>query len=126
MVLKKALPKFWCFNRFRDASLIKTEDILWEGPFSWPGFEHISTLDLVPDVAGVYLFTYEYKDGYILRSAGNTNSMKRRFSEHKREFMSGNYTVLDVKSANNGERKEIWHGWSYAKEHRDEFLDHKE
>lgn len=52
--------------------------------------------------------------------------MKRRFSQHKREYMSGNYTVLDVASANNGERKEIWHRWGYAKKHRDEFLRHKD
>jgi hypothetical protein len=60
------------------------------------------------------------------RSAGNTNSMKRRFFQHKREYMSGNYTVLDVESAKRGERKEIWHGWGYAKKHQDEFLRHKE
>lgn len=80
----------------------------------------------MPDIAGVYLFTFEYKDGYILRSAGNTNSMKRRFFEHTREYRSGRYTVLDVKSANMGERKEIWHGWDYAKAHQDEFLRYRD
>ncbi len=124
--MKESLPEFWSFNRFRDASLIETEDILWEGPFSWPGFEQINNLIPISDIAGVYLFTFEYKDGYILRSAGHTNSMKRRFSQHKREYMSGKYTVLDVKSANNGERNEIWHGWNYAKEHKDEFLHRKD
>jgi hypothetical protein len=103
-----------------------TEEILWQGPFSWPGFEHINTLETLPDIAGVYLWTFEYKDGYILRSAGVTNSMKRRFSQHKRQYLSGNYTVLDVTLAKNGERKEIWHGWGYAKEHHDEFVRHKE
>ena len=98
---------------------------MWHEPFSWPGFERINKLETIPDIPGVYLFTFEYEDGYILRSAGITNSMRRRFSQHKREYMSGNYTVLDVKSANNGERNEIWHGWTYAKEHKDEFLRHK-
>lgn len=124
--MKESLPKFWSFNRFRDAALIETEDILWQGPFSWPDFEQLNRLDTIPDVAGVYLFTFEYKDGFILRSAGHTNSMKRRFSQHRREFMSGNYTVLDVKSAINGERAEIWHGWGYARKHKDEFLHHKD
>lgn len=124
--MKESLPKFWSFNRLRDASLIEKEDVLWQGPFSWPGFERINNLALIPDIAGVYLFTFEYKDGYILRSAGATNSMKRRFSQHKREYMSGKYTVLDVKSANIGERKEIWHGWSYAKEHQEDFLHHRD
>jgi hypothetical protein len=124
--MKEPLPKFWSFNRFKDAALIEREDVLWQGPFSWPGFEQINELDIVPDIAGVYLFTFEYKNGYILRSAGHTNSIKRRFYQHKREYMSGRYTVLDVESANNGERKEIWHGWHYAKEHKDEFLNHKD
>jgi hypothetical protein len=123
--MKETPPQFWSFNRSRDASLIEKENILWQGPFSWPGFEQTNQLAVIPDVAGVYLFAFEYKDGYILRSAGHTNSMKRRFAQHKREYMSGNYTVLDVESASNGERKEIWHGWSYAKEHRDEFMRHK-
>lgn len=69
--MKGALPSFWSFNRHKDASLIKAEDVLWKGPFSWPKFEQINKLDTIPDVAGVYLFTFEYKDGYILRSAGN-------------------------------------------------------
>lgn len=124
--MEESLSKFWSFNRFRDASLIKMEDVVWQGPFSWPGFNQINKLTPIPDIAGVYLFTFEYKDGYILRGAGHTNSMKRRFSQHKREYMSGRYTVLDVKSANNGERSEIWHGWNYAKEHKDEFLHHKD
>ena len=124
--MKESPPKFWSFNRTRDASLIKTERIFWQGPFSWPGFEQTNKLDTLPDIAGVYLFTFEYKDGYILLSAGVTNSMKRRFSQHKKEFMSGRYTVLDVKSAKNGERHEIWHGWDYAKTHNDEFMRHKD
>jgi hypothetical protein len=124
--MEESLSTFWSFNRFRDASLIKTEDVVWQGPFSWPGFDQINNLTPIPDIAGVYLFTFEYKDGYILRGAGHTNSMKRRFSQHKREYMTGRYTVLDVKSANRGERKEIWHGWGYAKTHQDEFLHHKD
>lgn len=124
--MKESRPKFWSFNRFRDASLIKTEEVLWQGPFSWPGFERENRLAIIPDIAGVYLLTFEYKDGYILRSAGVTNSMKRRFSQHKREYMSGRYTVLNITSAKKGERKEIWHGWGYAKKHQNEFLHHKD
>jgi len=39
--------------------------------------------------------------------------------------LEGNYTILDVEYAKVGIRKEIWHGWGYAKRHRDEFLKHK-
>lgn len=124
--MKELLPVFWCFNRVRDASLITKEDLIWKGPYSWPEYSQINELPVIPDVAGVYLFTFKYKDGYILRGAGHTNSMRRRFSQHKREYLSGRYTVLDVKSANKGERLEIWHGWGYAKANRDQFLDNRD
>lgn len=80
----------------------------------------------IPDVAGVYLFTFEYKDGYILRSVGVTKSMKKRFAEHTREYNNGNYSVLDVECAKRGVREELWHGWQYAKEHHNQFLEHKD
>jgi hypothetical protein len=124
--MKKRLPRFWSFNRLRDSSLIKTEDIIWQGPFSWIGYERVNKLKPIPDVAGVYLYTFEYKDGYILRSVGVTNSMRRRFREHTREYNKGNYTVLDVESAKIGVRKELWHGWQYAREHQQQFLEHKD
>ena len=124
--MKKSLPTLWSFNRLRDTSLIKTEDVEWQGPFSWTGYEKINKLKPIQDIAGVYLMTFEYKDGYILRSAGVSNSAKRRFSQHKREYIKGKYTVLDVEYAKNGERKEIWHGWEYAKAHQGKFLENKD
>lgn len=116
--------KFWSFNRSRDASLIRKQEIVWAGPFSWAGFEYTNKLGSLPDLAGVYLFAFEYQDGYILRSAGVTKSMKRRFKEHTCEYEKGKYTILDIESAKRGERKEIWHGWEYARIHRNEFIEH--
>lgn len=124
--MENSLPKFWSFNRAKDASKIKTETIVWQGPFAWIGCEQVHNLKLIPDMAGVYLFTFEYLDGYILRSVGVTNSTKRRFTQHAREYRRGNYTVLDVESAKIGLRKELWHGWRYAREHQDIFLDNKD
>lgn len=124
--MKNALPRFWSFNRVRDASMIKKEDLVWQGPFSWIGYEQINESKPIPDIAGVYLFTFEYLDGYILRSVGVTNSMKRRLAQHTREYKKGNYTLLDVESAKTGLRKELWHGWQYAKEHQDTFLENKD
>lgn len=112
---------FWSFNRERDAHLIKREDIFWRGPFAWNGFETVNSLEKIPDIAGVYLFTFEYRDGYIIYSAGVTSSTKRRLGEHTRAFRKGDYTILDVESAQVGVRKEIWHGWDYAKKHKEEF-----
>lgn len=90
------IPQFWSFNRERDASKINTEKLVWQGPFSWTGYEQTNGLEPIPNIAGVYLFTFEYLDGYILRSVGITKSMKRRFAQHAREYKKGNYTLLDV------------------------------
>ena len=116
----------WSFNRLRDAAIIKTESILWQGPLSWPGFEKTNDLKTIPDMQGVYLFTFKYQEGYLLYASGITNSTKKRFSTHTREYRKGNYNVLDVMSAEKGERKEIWHGWQYAKTHQDELRLNKE
>lgn len=124
--MKNSLPKFWSFNRVRDASMIKTEDLIWQGPFAWIGYEQVDKPNPIPDIAGVYLFTFEYLDGYILRSVGVTNSMKRRLAQHTREYKKGNYTLLDVEFAKTGLRRELWHGWQYAKEHQDIFLENKD
>ena len=124
--MKNALPQFWSFNRIRDASIIKTEDLIWQGPFSCIGYDQINESKPIPDIAGVYLCTFEYLDGYILRSVGVTNSIKRRLTQHTREYKKGNYTLLDVESAKNGVRKELWHGWQYAKEHQNILLENKD
>ncbi|MBN2091847.1 hypothetical protein JW964_19685 [candidate division KSB1 bacterium] len=97
------------------------EAIEWSGPFSWPGYEHLTKLSPIPEVEGVYLFTFPYNDGFVLYCAGITKSMKRRLRDHTREYRKGNYTILDVSYAIKGVRQEIWHGWEYAKAHRDEF-----
>ena len=118
----KQISNFWSFNRSRDSHLIQTEEFLWEGPYSWYGFQESNKLNETPDVSGVYLFTFEYKDGFILRHAGITSSMRKRFSQHRRYYFTGKYTILDVPSARNGERLELWHGWEYEKTHQEELL----
>jgi hypothetical protein len=116
----------WSFNRIKDKSKIKSKIIEWKGPYSWPKFEDINSLEALIDKEAVYLMTFEFNDGYLIAGVGITKSTKRRFSEHTRAFKKGNYTILDVKSASNGERKEIWHGWDYAKNNQDEFKLNKE
>ena len=112
----------WSFNRSVDGPKIVTENLSWQGPFSWPMKGKVNTL---PDIHGVYLLTFPYMDGYVLYCAGITNSTKRRFSQHTRAYKNGEYSVLCVESAIKGERQEIWHGWEYNRAHRDEFLLHK-
>ncbi len=104
---------------------IKRENLNWRGPFSWPSFEEKNHLQKMPDLEGVYIFTFKFKTGYLVYCAGVTNSTKRRFSEHTRHYNKGEYNVLDVKSAEKGVRSEIWHGWQYAKSHQEVFAEKK-
>jgi len=106
--------------------MIEIEEIFWHGPFSWPGYEKYNQLNSMPNMEGVYLWTFKYKDGYVLYSAGITNSTIKRFREHTRNYKNGEYNVIDVEAAERGERVEIWHGWQYAKMHREEFIKMKE
>ena len=94
----------------------------WAGPYAWPSFETQKDLQPVPQLPGLYLQTFEYQNGYMIYAAGLTRRpVPTRFKEHVRKYMNGEYNVLDVASAQKGIRKEIWHGWGYAKEHRNEF-----
>jgi hypothetical protein len=64
--------------------------------------------------------------GYLIYAAGLTRrSVPERFRQHKRKYMNGEYNVLDIFAAEQGVRKEIWHGWGYAREHRGEFEEQK-
>lgn len=96
--------------------------VLWKGPYSWPGYEDDNYLPKIPMVPGIYLLTFEYQQGYLIYAAGLTRRpVPVRFREHTRHYMNGDYNVLDLIAAQQGIRKEIWHGWGYAREHRDEF-----
>jgi hypothetical protein len=105
---------------------ITTIDVKWDGPYSWPRFEVENSLNPIPDIGGVYLQTFKYQGGYLIYSAGLTRrSVPARFKEHTRQYMNGEYHVLDVVAAQQGLRKEVWRGWRYASKHRDEFEEHK-
>lgn len=102
-------------------------DITWKGPYSWPGYEEENNLKPVPKMPGVYLQTFEYNGGYIIYAVGLTRRpVPTRLKEHTQHFMEGEYNVLELEAVQKGFRKEIWHGWDYAKTHRNEFEARKE
>ena len=109
------LPTFWSFNRRVDAHRIAARTLTWSGPHAWPGYG--SADSGVPAGGGVYLTTFAYEDGFILRSAGVSKAIRRRLRQHEYEFLMGRYTVLDPEAARQGVRRELWHGWSYARSH---------
>ena len=99
-----------------DALLLQ---ISWLGPFAWPGFENDSGLGSLPEDSGVYLQTYSYESGFLIYAAGLTRRpFRKRFAEHTRYYMSGDYTVLDPFAIAGGERREVWHGWGWTPEKR--------
>lgn len=99
-----------------------TIEVTWDGPYSWPTFENENNLPPIPKLQGVYLQTFEYEDGYLIYGAGITRRpVPTRFREHTHNYLNGDYTVLDIDAAHHGIRKEIWHGWDYARKHRAEF-----
>jgi hypothetical protein len=96
--------------------------LCWEGPFAWPGFEGVAGLPSLPQKPGVYLQTFEYQNGYLIYLAGITRrGVPTRFKDHTRKYLNGEYNVLDTDAARRGVRKEVWHGWGYARAHREEF-----
>ncbi|MDV0444551.1 hypothetical protein MmiAt1_00780 [Methanimicrococcus sp. At1] len=101
------------------------QKFMWNGPFAWPGYETETGLDPIPDIAGVYLWTFEYEDGYLLYLAGETTSMKRRFKEHTSGYKNGKevYVVLESDQASKGVRNELW-PYHYSK-NKDEFKANK-
>ena len=116
-----------CFNRTRDSSKIKTQVINWEGPYAFPKFEKLNILPALPECSGVYLFTCDYLGDLVLYGLGITKQLfKKRISQHGYAYNSGKYNVLDMKALKEGIRKEIWHGWKYARSHQDEYHSRKE
>jgi hypothetical protein len=101
-------------------------EVAWIGPFGWPEFENVSNLPPIPSVGGVYLQTFEYQSGYLIYAAGLTRRpIPSRFREHTRKYWNGEYNVLDIDAVRQGIRREVWHGWAYAREHRAEFEERK-
>lgn len=101
-------------------------EIRWTGPYAWPTFETDSVLPAIPKHPGVYLWTSEYEDGYIIYAAGITRRpIPIRFREHTRKYITGDYTILDMAAMSRGVRKEIWHGWGWTPEKRRDYEQHK-
>ena len=100
--------------------------VCWSGPSAWPGFEPQGGPASLPSHSGVYLWTFEYQDGYLIYAAGLTRRLfGQRFREHTRLYLSGGYTVLDVAQLKSGVRSEIWHGWGWNAVKRAEFSERR-
>jgi hypothetical protein len=95
-------------------------DVEIEGPYGWPRFE--GSQSKLPITPGVYLLTFDYKDGFIPYGFGITRRpMRKRFLEHTREYVTGNYNILELDAAQHGTRKIAWKGWGWTPEKRADF-----
>ena len=109
----------WSFNRQLDEEHIIDQEVNWKGPFYWPSGDNQEELS---SESGVYVICFPYKDGCLVHFAGITNNFKRRIKQHDRAFRKGQYTIIDADQAMRGIRKEVWHGWKYARENKEEFV----
>lgn len=99
-------------------------ELRWNGPYAWPTFE--GELPAAPNHPGVYLFTFEYGDGYLVYAAGITRrGIRKRLREHTRSYLSGEYNILDVDGVKLGVRTEVWHGWGWTDRKRKTFDESK-
>ena len=99
------------------SKIIHAIQATWNGPYSWPTFENDNGLQAIPKLPGLYLCTFDYISGYMIFAAGLTRRLvPARFKEHTRKYMNGKCSVIDINATHRGIRKEIWHGWGYAKE----------
>jgi hypothetical protein len=121
-VIARGLESCLADGKGRTAPAATAMDISWTGPYAWPRFEAKVGLPPIPGHPGVYLMTVDYRDGYLIYAAGITRRpIPTRFREHTLKYRSGDYTVLDVAAMRRGERVEVWHGWGWTPEKREEF-----
>lgn len=101
-------------------------EVEWAGPYAWPTFEGESGLPPIPNRPGVYLWASEYQSGYTIYAAGITRwSIPTRLREHTAQYMTGDYTILDMTAMTRGVRKELWHGWGWTPEKRKDWEERK-
>lgn len=90
------------------------------GPFGWP--KHENGLPSLLDIPGVYLMTVKHQEGFLPYGVGVTRRpAKKRFMEHSRFYVKGEYNILDLNAAQNGSRKVLWKGWGWTTEKRADY-----
>jgi hypothetical protein len=109
-------------------------NLRWNGPYSWPrvnGTGSVLGFDKAPERndGGVYLIAAPINGGgYVALWTGHAKMFRARISQHKASYLRGDYTILDIRRLQAGERQEIWHGWAEARrpERKLEFARRKE
>jgi hypothetical protein len=90
------------------------------GPFGWPNYENGQPALL--NIPGVYLMTVNFQEGYLPFWVGITRRpVRKRFLEHTRAYLNGDYNIIEIESAQQGIRKVLWKGWGWTPEKRADY-----
>lgn len=86
--------------------------IQWRGPHPWPFLDKQPRIEDFYLDGGIYLFTVEHKDGFLIYCAGcTTQQFRRRFKQHDTLYRSGVYTIFDLAAFQQGVRRKVWPGF---------------
>ena len=96
-------------------------DVSLDRPWGWPLIS--SELGELPRQSGVYVMTIAIETAFRPYAVGLTRRpLRKRFHEHRRNFLRGEYNILDLDSARAGVRKLVWKGWGWTPEKREQFV----
>ncbi len=101
---------------------MKAVDVAFQGPLAWTrggGADFIFEAD-VAQAAGVYLWTVETAEDYLIWYVGETGvSFHQRMKDHFKEQLSGMYNAYDPEAFARGEKLLVWKGmYSVGEERR--------
>jgi hypothetical protein len=93
---------------------MKSESVVeFQGPFSWvePSVEASIIHSEVSKLPGVYLWTVETPNGFLVYYVGETGvNFRTRMRDHYKEQLSGMYHIYDPELFSLGEKRELWRG----------------
>ncbi len=80
------------------------------GPYTWTSGP-ACVFDAGRDVAGIYLWTIPYREGYLVYYVGETGrSFTERLSEHAESYLTGRYRIWEPAAFSRGEKVLLWDG----------------
>jgi hypothetical protein len=88
------------------------------GPYKFFGQNDSIFTNTDRNLSGIYLWTINTKDGYMIRYVGQTKYFFTRQKAHLINFLGLNYGILDVEAAKNGKRELLWNGLWRDKDNR--------
>jgi len=86
----------------------------WSGPHRWPKGGRQPREEAL-EQGGVYVFSVEHPQGYLVYCAGHTQHFRKRFRQHDRCYWNGTYSIFDHSAFAAGKRVKVWPGFWFRK-----------